>query len=49
MIVVMDDGAIVEKGRHTDLMEIENGTYRQLYEELRGSVVDEADSDEAGL
>lgn len=42
MIVVMDNGEIVEKGKHKELMEIENGTYRQLYEELRGSVKDDA-------
>ena len=40
MIVVMDTGRIVEKGRHPELMQIENGTYRQLYEELRGSVTE---------
>ena len=38
LIVVMDSGAIVEKGRHQDLMAIENGHYRHLYEELRSSV-----------
>ncbi len=37
-IVVMDNGAIVELGRHQDLMQIEGGTYRRLYEELAGSV-----------
>jgi subfamily B ATP-binding cassette protein MsbA len=41
MIVVMDSGKIVEKGTHPELMEIENGKYRQLYEELRGSVSDD--------
>jgi ATP-binding cassette subfamily B protein len=35
-IVVMDSGRIVEKGRHEELMQIENGSYRKLYEELRG-------------
>ncbi len=40
MIVVMDAGAIVEQGTHRELMRIENGRYRRLYEELRGSVVD---------
>lgn len=35
-IVVMRDGAIVEQGRHEDLLEIDGGLYRRLYEELRG-------------
>lgn len=41
MIVVMDAGRIVEKGRHGDLMQIEDGMYRKLYEELQGSVTQE--------
>lgn len=41
MIVVMDSGAIVEQGTHEQLMKIRGGTYRQLYEELRGSVQEE--------
>ncbi|MFP4442137.1 MAG: ATP-binding cassette domain-containing protein, partial [Spirochaetia bacterium] len=36
LIVVMDKGKIVEKGTHQELMEIESGHYRQLYEELQG-------------
>jgi ABC-type multidrug transport system fused ATPase/permease subunit len=36
VIVVMDSGAIVEKGTHSQLMEIPGGRYRELYEELRG-------------
>lgn len=35
MIVVLDEGQIVEKGSHAELMSIENGAYRKLYEELR--------------
>ena len=35
-IVVMDHGEIVELGTHAELMEIDGGHYRQLYEELRG-------------
>ena len=38
MIVVMDQGAIVERGRHEELMQIPGGHYRGLYEELRGQV-----------
>ncbi len=38
MIVVMDQGAIIEKGRHEELMRIPGGHYRGLYEELRGQV-----------
>ena len=36
MIVVMDAGAIVEKGTHAELMAVDGGHYRQLYEELQG-------------
>ncbi len=35
LIVVLDHGQIVEQGTHAALMERSNGTYRQLYEELR--------------
>lgn len=34
-IVVMDRGEIMEMGRHEELMEIENGHYAQLYNELK--------------
>lgn len=34
MIVVLDQGAIVEKGSHGELMAREGGVYRALYEEL---------------
>ncbi len=37
MIVVMDEGKIVEKGKHNDLMCIPNGHYRKLYKELQGN------------
>lgn len=40
LILVMDAGAIVERGTHEELMRIEGGTYRQLYEELRGSAAE---------
>jgi ATP-binding cassette, subfamily B, bacterial MsbA len=36
LIVVMDDGRIVEQGRHRDLLSISDGLYRRLYEELVG-------------
>jgi len=35
-IVAMDKGKIVEMGTHDELMEIEGGYYRRLYEELKG-------------
>jgi len=31
-IIVMDKGLIVEKGTHTELLEKENGYYKNLYE-----------------
>lgn len=31
-IIVMDKGQIVEKGSHTELLQIENGFYKKLYE-----------------
>ena len=33
MIVVMDEGEIVEKGTHQELVQKEDGQYRQLYEQ----------------
>ena len=35
-IVAMDHGEIMEIGTHNQLMEIEGGFYRRLYEELKG-------------
>jgi len=35
-IVSMDDGKIIEVGTHDELMYLENGYYRKLYEELKG-------------
>ena len=37
LILVMDAGAIVEQGRHAQLMTIDGGRYRHLYEELRSA------------
>ncbi|MBN2712090.1 MAG: ABC transporter ATP-binding protein [Planctomycetes bacterium] len=34
-IVVMRSGAIIEEGKHDELLEIEDGLYRRLYEELK--------------
>src|SRR5690606_9205776 len=31
-IIVMESGKIVEEGKHAELLEIENGFYRHLYE-----------------
>jgi subfamily B ATP-binding cassette protein MsbA len=36
MIVVMDNGAIVEQGSHGELMSLPDGLYRGLYQELLG-------------
>ena len=35
LIVVLDHGQVVEQGTHGELMEIPDGTYRGLYEELQ--------------
>lgn len=35
-IVVMDEGQVVEIGTHEQLMQVDGGKYRALYEELRG-------------
>ena len=38
-ILVMDQGAIVEMGTHDELLKIEDGSYRQLYQaQFTGSV-----------
>jgi len=37
MIIVMDEGRIVEQGTHAELMQTEEGLYRQLYERQFGS------------
>ncbi|MHB9131856.1 MAG: ABC transporter ATP-binding protein [Armatimonadota bacterium] len=35
-IVAMDQGKVVELGTHDELMQLEGGYYRKLYEELKG-------------
>ena len=42
-IVVLDEGRIVDMGTHDELMDIPDGAYRALYEELRRSGADEPD------
>lgn len=37
LIVVLDAGRIMETGRHDELMAVENGRYRKLYDEMRGA------------
>ena len=33
LIVVMDQGEVMEKGTHAELLEVPDGVYRQLYEQ----------------
>ena len=45
LIVVMDQGEIVEKGRHDELLQIPDGRYRQLYQQqYAGSIIDPAEA-----
>jgi len=37
-IIYMEDGLILEKGSHKELMEVENGRYRQLHQEQFANV-----------
>ncbi len=41
MIVVMDQGSIVEKGTHEELMGLDEGLYQRLYNELLGGAMEE--------
>ncbi len=47
-IVVMDSGAIIELGTHEELMNVPDGHYRQLYEELRGQAKEPLSADDSG-
>jgi subfamily B ATP-binding cassette protein MsbA len=42
MIVVMDEGEIVEKGTHQELLQNEDGHYRQLYEQQYAAAMKQA-------
>ena len=44
LIVVMDQGVVVEQGTHEELLEKEDGTYRQLYERQYAGLEDGADA-----
>lgn len=39
-IIVMDQGKIVEQGNHNELLQIENGYYRNLYEVQFANVIE---------
>ena len=43
-IVAMDAGRVIEIGTHDELMEIEGGFYRRLYEELKGKHAGEVEA-----
>ena len=42
IIVVMDHGEIVEQGTHSELLQIPDGRYRQLYEHQAAGSIEEA-------
>ena len=42
LIVVMDHGEIVETGTHTELLQLSDGKYRQLYEQQSAGTIEEA-------
>ncbi len=42
IIVVMDHGEIVEQGTHSELLQIPDGRYRQLYEQQAAGSIEEA-------
>ena len=42
IIVVMDQGEIVEQGTHSELLQIPDGRYRQLYEQQAAGSIEEA-------
>ena len=47
-IILLDRGTIVEIGNHDELMKIENGRYRELYEKHSGAgiILDESEAEE---
>ena len=34
-ILVLDDGKIIEEGKHSELIQINNGYYKSLYEQFK--------------
>ncbi len=42
IIVVMDHGEIIEQGTHSELLQIPDGKYRQLYEQQAAGSIEEA-------
>jgi ATP-binding cassette subfamily B protein len=47
-IILLDKGTIIEQGNHEELMQIENGRYRELYEKHSGAgiILDDSEAEE---
>ncbi len=45
-IIVLKNGYVAETGRHDELIEIENGIYRKLWEEQTKKMLDDDDDDD---